>query len=240
MVPWLGLLLEYVGEVRCRAAVLSRFLDGTAWYYEDDGISCDRCRRLGLHGRENEIAGSTREEGMIESDGTERQRSVSDSDGEELEDGSVRLRQHIRDQERGFLRYIANLQAVKGRCIICLLVPGPNLSRDEHTLEGCRRAQKWEFIASKRAAMEAGKRRGGWLAKYRACFGCGNAQEICPAQGQKAQRCEFRDIVFPSCWGAFQRVEWREGRLLEIEKEEHRQLRSEQEYMEWLGEGREV
>jgi hypothetical protein len=101
--------------------------------------------------------------------------------------------------------------------------------------------QKWEFINSKRAAIEAGKERGGgWLAKYGACYGCGNAQEVCPEQGQNAQRCEFRDIVFPSCWGVFQRVEWREGRLLEIEKEEHRELRTEQEYMKWLGEEREV
>ena len=38
----------------------------------------------------------------------------------------------------------------------------------------------------------------------------------------------------------FQRAEWREGRLLEIEKEEHRELRTEQEYMKWLGEERKV
>jgi hypothetical protein len=237
-----AVMLEYVGSVRCRAAVLSRFLDGTAWYCEDDEISCDRCRRLGLHrGEEGEMAGLTGEGGAIDGSEREKQRSVSNSDEEELEGGSVRLRQHIRDQERGFQRYVANLQAVKGRCIICRLVPGANLGRGEHTLERCGRVQKWEFINSKRAAIEAGKERGGgWLAKYGACYGCGNAQEVCPEQGQNAQRCEFRDIVFPSCWGVFQRVEWREGRLLEIEKEEHRELRTEQEYMKWLGEEREV
>ena len=236
-----AVMLEYVGEVRCRAAVLSRFLDGTAWYCEDGEVRCDRCRQLGLHGRGDERAGSTGEGGAIEDDSrTEEPRSPSTSDGEGPESGFIRLRQHIRDQERGLIRYKTNLQAVKGRCIVCLLVPGANSSQDEHTLEQCRRVQKWEFINSKRAAIAAGKRRGGWLAQYGACYGCGNAQEICPEQGQQAQRCEFRDIVFPSCWGAFQRVEWREGRLLEIEKEEHRQLRSEQEYMEWLGEGREV
>ena len=162
-----AVMLEYVGEVRCRAAVLSRFLDGTAWYCEDGEISCDRCRRLGLHGEEEgEVADSTREEGVADGDETERRRSVSNSDGEKLEGGSVRLRQHIRDQERGFQRYIANLQAVKGRCIICRLVPGANLGKDEHTLERCGRVQKWEFINSKRAAIEAGKKRGrGWLAK---------------------------------------------------------------------------
>lgn len=237
-----AVMLEYVGEVRCRAAVLSRFLDGTAWHCEDGEISCDRCQRLGLHGEEEgEVAGSTRERAAVDGGEAERQRSVSNSGGEELEGGSVRLRQHIRDQERGFQRYMASLQAVKGRCVICRLVPGANLGKGEHTLERCDRVQKWEFINSKRAAIEAGKRRGGgWLAKYGACYGCGNAQEICPERGQNAQGCEFRDIVFPSCWGAFQRAEWREGRLREIEKEESRALRSEQEYMEWLGEEREV
>jgi superfamily II DNA helicase RecQ len=243
-----AVMQEYVGEVRCRAAVLSRFLDGTAWYCEDEEISCDRCRRFGLHKREDDEAeGSTEEGGHVESDQGETARSDSSSnssnssEGEELEGGSLRLRQHIRDQERGFQRYMANLQTVKGRCIICRLVPGANSGRGEHTLDECGRGPKWEFIHSKRAAIEAGKRRGGgWLAKYGACYGCGNAQEICVEQGQHTQRCEFRDIVFPSCWGAFQRTEWRQGRLREIEREEQRGLGSEEEYMAWLGERREV
>ena len=161
---------------------------------------------------------------------------------EDLEAGPPRLRQHIRDQERGFQRYMANLQAVKGVCILCRLLPVASHGQaGEHTLEQCGRVQKWEFIKGKRAAMDYAKSRGrGWLPRYAACYRCGNAQEVCPEQGGDARACEFRDIVFPSCWGAFQREEWRHGRLREMEVEEHRPLQSEQEYMAWLGEEREV
>lgn len=93
-----AIIFEYVGSVRYRAAVLSRFLDGTAWYCEDDEISCDRCRRLGLHrGEEGEVADSTKEGGAVDGSGKKKPRSVSNSDGEELKGGSMRLRQHIRD-----------------------------------------------------------------------------------------------------------------------------------------------
>jgi superfamily II DNA/RNA helicase len=253
---------QYLNQPRCRAAVLSRFLDGRAWYCEDEGICCDRCRSGGLRTGEGRIVSNKEVEtedseegtlgtgkqdggkGYADNEGEKSQEdengsSASSSDAEDLEAGATQLRQHIRDQERGLQRYMDHLVALKGICIICRLLGTPAVGgtrANEHGLDECRNWKKHQFFSSKKAAFEEGRKTGrGWLRQYVACYRCGNAQAVCPQQGKGT--CVHRDIVLPSCWVAFQREEWRYRRLSVVAG---RSFQAEIEYMLWLGEKREV
>ena len=66
---------EYVGEPRCRAAVLSRFLEGVGWYCEEGKRSCARCRQPGLHRAEEREEARGEVRGRREEEERSRRRS---------------------------------------------------------------------------------------------------------------------------------------------------------------------
>lgn len=109
----------YLGAPRCRAAVLSQYLDQVAWHCEDPAARCDRCLELGLQpsrgGPQGETASvAAEQEGVVEEDVEEEEEtdgsSESSSDADDLEVGAGLLRQHVRDEGSGLQRYIEGLE----------------------------------------------------------------------------------------------------------------------------------
>jgi superfamily II DNA/RNA helicase len=276
---------RYVGEPRCHAAVLSRFLDGEAgqWYCEAEEAErrCSRCGQLGRWSDEavghdgyveedtgpswardsdgerqtaTEVtaAAAEEEEGEKEEEKEEEEEEEEKEEEEEEEDGDretndevgagpTSLRRCLRDEERDQRRYVQRLRQWQGLCMICRLLGGTRGGdRSEewrgewHGLDQCRHRRKGDFFQAKRQAVQQGRQRGGWIAAYRACFGCGNPQEVCDRPGGKRQeRCEFGDMVFPASWAVFH-MENRFGRSLE--ELTGRGFRDEASWMRWLGE----
>ena len=104
----------------------------------------------------------------------------------------------------------------------------------EHTLEQCTYADKWSFVRAKTKARQQGSQmRGGWLARYRACFGCGNIQVVCQKQGKGG--CKYKDVLMPLCWTVSNKLEW----IDRVLREYPRGLaasKDKDKFMLWLGE----
>ena len=238
---------SYTRLPRCHAAILSWFLDGTAWHCDAEEVDrrCSRCRRLGLWPRESEVdhpppwLGPRQQRQLAIEDG----RAIpSDIDSVEIssEDSSVTpniVRRHIRDEAHGRERYVRRLEQFQGCCFICRLLDDAEIGPRGtwHELDRCRHRRKQDFFKAKDAAVEEGKRGKGWLAAYTACFGCGNPQEVCQAQGSGG--CRFRDVVFPASW-AFYHMRRPFGKTLE--QWTGRPFPTEAGWMKWLGQEREV
>ena len=241
----------YLGEPRCRAAVLSDFLDQATWHCRDPDVCCDRCQKEGLlRDGEGECEGGglgwriqEEEDGVIAGGEDEDEESDESSEREDLEVGALMLRQHVRDEERGQRQYIAGLVALQGRCVICWLDQTGGraegmVGESTHRLDQCRNPQKYLFFDAKRKAITKGAQRfggkggerQGWLMDYAACFRCGNPQAICPQQGKG--QCQHQDVVFPVCWVVFQWEQWRRQELGRLAGQE---FQDEAEYMLWLG-----
>ena len=197
----------YVDQPRCRAAILSQYLDQVAWYCEDVDKSCDRCLRQGLRRQElgagvDETAAMSQMEDREDEEqgsGKDEEDGESSSEAEDLEAGAEMLRGHVRDEERGVQQYVRGLQALQGWCVICWLDreggwkgPSQGAEAEPHSMDGCRNPQKYRFFDAKRTATTTGNqrfrgkggRRQGWLMAYTACFQCGNPQNVCPQQGR--------------------------------------------------------
>ena len=185
--PEVQVMRRYLDEPRCRAAVLSGYLDQVRWYCEDLETCCDRCQTQGLYQgeqqefppgwKEGKMTGDERvkrskgdiEEGGAEGEEEEDSERLSSSEVEDLEVGARKLRQHVRDQGRGLQRYIQGLERLQGRCVICWLDREGGWSdvRDMrgigevgvlHSLDECRNVQKYRFFDAKREARTAGRR----------------------------------------------------------------------------------
>ena len=68
--------------------------------------------------------------------------------------------------------YTANLELLKGSCLICRLLSGDNMGTEAegtvmHTIDTCRSSNKYRFFG-------ADARVGCPSKSYMACFGCGN------------------------------------------------------------------
>jgi superfamily II DNA helicase RecQ len=238
---------SYTRLPRCHTAILSWFLDGSPWYCdaEDPARRCSRCRRLGLWSDqsppEEEPAwlGKKQQRRIAINDGQSLPSDMSStsSSGDDELPGPEVLRQHVRDEARGRERYVRQLEEFRGCCMICrLLIPAGHRSDSPwHNLVQCRSPRKQDFFTAKKAAIQVGKTRLGWLTAYCACYGCGNPQEVCQSQG--AHGCEFQDIVFPTSW-AFFHLQRPFGKSLE--QWTGRGFISETVWMTWLGEAREV
>ena len=70
---------------------------------------------------------------------------------------------------------------------------------------------------------------------YTACFRYGNPQGVCDVQG--SGRCQFPDIIFPTSWAIFHRP-LPFGKTLE--QWTGRAFPTEESWMTWLGQEREV
>lgn len=244
----------YLNQPRCRAAVLSQYMDGVTWYCEDPDMCCDQCLQKGLRKNEGgvgeeeavEVEMGVRESGKrVDDEEDEDEDEGEGSEVEDLEVGARVLHGHIRDRERAVRRYVESLRALQGRCVICRLdgIGGfaDGVSKgDHHSFPDCRDPMKYRFFDAKKKVIAEGKRRFerpihgrmGWLAMFTACFKCGNPQPICPQQG--SGECPYRDIVFPICYAVYQ---WEFFRK-ELQRVAERRFENENEYMMWLGEER--
>jgi Orsellinic acid/F9775 biosynthesis cluster protein D/DEAD/DEAH box helicase/Helicase conserved C-terminal domain len=239
----------YIQQPRCHAAILSWFLDGTPWYCDSVDVRrrCSRCRRLGLRTTDSApeetpvwLGAKQRKRMAIDDDraGSDGPDSLLSSD-DECRVGPAMLRQHIRDDARDQEQYVRRLEATQGCCMICRLLRSVGIRRDQemwHGLDACRHPRKPNFFHAKKAAINKGKQQGsGWLAMYTACFGCGNPQGVCDVQGSGG--CQFPDIVFPTSWAIFHRP-LPFGKTLE--QWTGRAFLTEESWMTWLGQEREV
>ena len=213
-------LQRYLEDSGCRRATLQGFFDveaGPAWC--DDGpMTCDVCSRLIKRREAEDIEMGEADAGSMD----------------DIRGGSRRLAQQVRDEHIRYQLFISQLQRYQGVCMICFVMTG----EAGHSFDGCRSANKYRFFDAKKQAQNAaeearrsGRRRGGWLSKFSACFKCGNPQRICPNQGQGV--CTYGDIVIPTCWAGYQVDEWRRSQLSMLADGEI--LKDETTYMLWLG-----
>lgn len=153
---------------------------------------------------------------------------------EDSRSGSQLVQQHNQEIARRLQRFINGLDLLRGSCILCQFDGNGKRSSAEHLLDQCPSPDKWRFLSAKQAAIQQGRQqRGGWLARYRACYGCGNIQTICPQQGRGG--CRYKDIVMPLCWKVFDNQQWQEAVLGRIAGGVAAS-REEGIFMLWLGE----
>lgn len=211
---------QYLDSPRCRLLPLSSFLDNGTQSCTDEAACCDRCSDLGLL--------RARKWGEGGDGYAEKRITRAEAVPEDPRLGGRLLRQHSSIVAKRLERFQDRLDLLKDSCAICRLL-GP--TDFEHTLDSCRSDYKWQFFRAKKEAIVQGKRRKGWLARYGACYRCGNIQAACEQQGQAG--CRAKDLIMPLCWALFQDPAWGGG-LLRIATE-GRRLESEGEYMLWLG-----
>ncbi|KAL4995996.1 hypothetical protein BDV10DRAFT_173479 [Aspergillus recurvatus] len=159
----------------------------------------------------------------------------------DLRAGAELLRTQVQTHARGLADYIASLEAWRGICMICYHLPRVGSGQSahaRHTFRSCPNPQRFRYLDAKRRATGQAREepRGTLFQRFRACWMCYNPQVVCDRQRQSP--CEFPDIVLPACWAVFQKRPWVEqylGMLGGCQVAD-----SEERYMLWLGEEREV
>lgn len=243
-------LQRYVGQNRCLWATLSRFLDGSEqmqYCSSHPGPTCGVCQVMGT------FDPSTEEDHTLYWDlprsmSVADERSVLDAT-EEDEDGGddgaataiglrhggpSRLRQSVREHENGRHQYLEACQRWSTTCMICHLLFAR--SGSDHTLEACRRQEKWQFFRVKSTVQK--QQRTGWMRSYVACWSCGQPPTIC--DGSKAPRgCQFRDMVLPSVWALYHMPHLWGRRLAEV-SESLEKFSDDIAWLAWAGQECEV
>ncbi|EED17281.1 DNA helicase, putative [Talaromyces stipitatus ATCC 10500] len=207
----------------CRVAAMSSFLDGVAVACSAPDPLCDRCH---FH-QENPESLST--------DST----TTSSSDLEENVDldltiGSQMRIQQVQQESRQLQQYEDFLQALRGTCVICRILPSSSADTKKHSFINCWNPYRQDFLEAKKRAQQEGKQFQGWMQRYAGCFRCYNPQAVCSQQGQGT--CLYPDLVMQACWAIYQIKAWTEG-LLPGLGGEHVQS-NEAAYMLWLGQKR--
>ncbi|KAK3063160.1 hypothetical protein LTS18_002588, partial [Coniosporium uncinatum] len=212
---------RFLDSPRCRMVPLSQFLDREAQSCRNEATACDRCKELGLLLEGGRLVESEAEAG-------------SEVETEERGIGNRLLTEHTRQSATDLDRFIQGLELLRGSCVICRFVGKVSKQEAEHTLDQCKSTTKWRFIGAKRRAQEQGReQKRGWLARFGACYRCGNIQAVCQEQGQG--ECRYKDIVMPLSWLVQYRKEWI-GRVFKGLEAGLRASRDEDKYMLWLGE----
>jgi superfamily II DNA helicase RecQ len=247
---------RYVSQSRCLWATLSRFVDGIEkMQYCREGESrhlCGICQSRGafVPSEEEDVTQYWDLEVSTWVDGTgdagqDRRREedeVSTSEEGSVDEtpntlaalqGSQRLRAAEQRDAEGYAQYVERCRRWKGTCLICQLLRGGQ--GVGHTLDTCRRVDKWRFIRAKEAAV---KGRRGWMKDHVACWSCGQLPALCDGlRGVKG--CEFRDMVLPGSWAMFQMGHLWGWELAAVAGQEGG-FRDEREWMQWIGQECEV
>jgi len=209
---------RFLDDPRCRMVPLGQFLDGQAQSCRNEATACDRCKSLGM---------------LPEGELVEREEEGSGQVGER-EMGNGLVREHNRQLAADLARFIQGMELLRGSCVICRFIGKVCKQEAEHSLDECRSVNKWHFIRAKKKAQEQGRKvREGWLAKYGACYKCGDMQVVCQEQGQG--ECRYKDIAMPLSWVVQYWEEWK-GRVFEGLERGIRASQDEKKYMLWLGE----
>ena len=222
---------RFLDSPRCRLVPLSQYLDGQIQSCQDRITACDRCRDLGLL-PQGPISAEADEDNTLPIQAQDRQMEEQrDEQGDDIGLSNALLRKHNSKTARQLDQYLSGLELLRNSCVICHLVVEQEA---DHTLEQCRSTEKWQFISAKRKAQQQGTlTRGGWLARFGACFYCGNIQAICQEQGKG--ECRYKDVLMPLCWSVLHKAGWRERVLKELPTGLAASS-EEEKYMLWLGE----
>ncbi|EED11930.1 DNA helicase hus2, putative [Talaromyces stipitatus ATCC 10500] len=210
-------------QPNCRVAAMSSFLDGAAVACSAPDPLCDQCR--------------FRQENP-ESSSTDPTTTCSPNPEEnvdcDLTIGSQMRIQQIQQESQQLQQYEDSLQALRGTCVICRILPSSSADTKKHSFIKCWNPRRQDFLESKKRAQQEGKRFQGWMQRYAGCFRCYNPQAVCSQQGQGT--CLYPDLVMQACWAIYQIKAWTEG-LLPGLGGEHVQS-NEAAYMLWLGQKR--
>ena len=121
-----------------------------------------------------------------------------------------RERLAMAERHHGFrlMQYLRRCRQWKDRCMICRLLHD-NGTSFRHTLDQCRRQDKFRFFDAKKGFTRGGTRPEGWMREWTACWGCYQPPHICGEWDVStgAQGCEFRDIVLPTAFAVFRMTE---------------------------------
>jgi hypothetical protein len=223
---------QYLDSPRCRLIPLSGFLDSGRQSCVSETTCCDRCNELGLLAGGEEVDKYVEAEGVGRQQQQQQQQEEEDKAVEEARLGGKLLEQRTSTLARQLEYYQDRLNLLRGSCPICRLLGPVGSGGYWHTLDDCRSNSKRRFFQAKKEAIQAGKKRGGWLAEYGACFRCGNIQAACEQQGRDG--CRHKDLIIPLCWALYYNLDWGDGLLQRISR--GRRFSRESEYMLWLGE----
>jgi hypothetical protein len=214
---------RYLDTPRCRMIPLSQYLDGKAQSCQNTVTACDRCTSLGL------LSSTLGSEEQDQGGGSD-----TDSSEQEPDPGSLLIQQHNSQTARQLQRFTHGLDLLQGCCILCRFLDNKRGEGAEHSLDQCRSRFRQEFLDAKKTAIQQGKKKGsGWLARYGACYRCGNIQAVCPSQGQG--NCKYKDLIMPLCWSVLHRRDWA-AKVLRGLPQGLAASRDEGKYMLWLGE----
>jgi len=148
----------------------------------------------------------------------------------ETEDRRGTLQRHEMEEGKSKARYVQWLDGHRGSCMLCLV---SGLASDGHGLDACTSAARSRFLSAKVIAIREGKGRGGWLAKYCACFTCGNTQGVCREHGRKG--CRYGDTAMPLTWCVRERASLMKGIEDVLGDDGRLASGNEGEWMRWLG-----
>ncbi|KAK3045123.1 hypothetical protein LTS18_014520, partial [Coniosporium uncinatum] len=198
---------------------------------KNEATACDRCRLMGLlTDGEGDADGEEKDEDEDE----DEEEDVGERREEDVGVGRALVEEHNRQGARELARFMQGLELLRGSCVICRFAGKVGKQQAEHRLDECRTVNKWRFLHAKKAAQEeGGKRRGGWLAKYGACYKCGNVQVVC--QGQGRGECRYKDTTMPLSWVVQYQEGWKE-RVFNGLEERRRACEDKGRYMLWLAE----
>ena len=212
---------RYLDTPRCRMIPLSQYLDGEAQSCQNTVTACDRCTSLGL---------------LPSTLGSQDQDSGSDTDSSEKEPdpGSLLIQQHNSQTAQQLQHFTHGLDLLQGCCILCRFLDNKRGEDAEHSLDQCRSRFRREFLDAKKTAVQQGRSSGsGWLARYGACYRCGNMQAVCSSQGQG--NCKYKDLIMPLCWSVLHRGDWA-AKVFRGLPQGLAASRDRDQYMFWLGE----
>lgn len=209
-------LHQYLSSAGYRRLVLDGYMDGLthgkSCRSEEGQVLCDNCQKP--RKEDSRVTDEEEESPDADSPTTSALESVVVSKDEEQEqeaDGggvsseeeanpSSALSLLLREQRRGQVeqdQYHEGLMAMKDCCVMCRVLGG---TQWEHTFNDCKQVAKWKFIGAKREIQKQG--RGQWMAKYRACYRCGQPQSICSPEVDD-RLCQYRDLVMPGTFALF-------------------------------------
>ena len=150
--------------------------------------------------------------------------------------GSTQQLQQVQRNSQQLQGYKDYLQALRGTCLICWILPKSSPDPGSHPFMQCWSSQRQVFLQAKKRAQQEGAQHGGWIQWFAGCFSCYNPQIICSQQGQGG--CQYPDLVMQACWAIYQKDTWKEDILCQLGGE-HVQS-SETSYMLWLGQKRAI
>jgi superfamily II DNA helicase RecQ len=154
--------------------------------------------------------------------------------GEDYNAGPLLIQQYNRQTAQQLQRFIHGLNLLQGSCILCRFLDNKRGQNIEHSLDQCGSRFRQGFLSAKTTAIQQGKRsRSGWLARFGACYSCGNIQAVCSSQGQG--NCKYKDLIMPLCWSILHRKDWATKVLIRL-PQGLLASRNEGRYMLWLGE----